>query len=235
MQRDSGDRATLPRSVADLADRLGAGHTGGRSVVSLTQVGGMRNEPAGREMKFGARQRIELHRPEFEWRARTGPVGCISVTDALRGDEPQLEVRAFGFIRIAVITGGAPATKGEIMRYLAELAWAPDAIVQNPHLTWSVVDDRTLEVGYGSGSARGEVALTLDRDGRIESVFAPDRPRKEGAGFTERPWRGRFFDYRSHAGRWLPFAAEVGWTIGGSDFVAWRGELTSWSLEFSES
>jgi len=177
----------------------------------------MRDRPEGREMRFRASQTIDLRRPAFEWRASTGPFGCISVLDALRDGEAELQARAFGLLRIAGVKGGAAAAKGEIMRYLAELAWA-------------VVDGRTLRVSAGQERARGEVELRLDADGRIAQVRAQDRPRKEGSGFVERPWHGRFSDYRQHQGRWLPFAGEVGWVLHERSFVAWRGEMLSWTI-----
>jgi len=55
-------------------------------------------------------------------------------------------------------------------------------------------------------------------------------PAKERAGFVERPWQGRFFDYRQVQGRWIPFEGEVGWVLGGKPFVAWRGTLVSWKV-----
>jgi hypothetical protein len=115
------------------------------------------------------------------------------------------------------------------MRYLAELAWAPDAILGNPLLAWTVVGERMLRVSAGHGQARGEVELQIDESGRIAGVLAKDRPRKEASGFVERPWRGRFFDYRQRQGRWLPFAGEVGWVLEGQTFTAWEGTLLSWS------
>jgi len=49
------------------------------------------------------------------------------------------------------------------------------------------------------------------------------------------PWvpstqHGRFFDYRRHQGRWLPFAGEVGWVLEGQPFTAWGGEILSWAI-----
>jgi hypothetical protein len=219
----------LPREVRDLATRLGAADWASVSSVMLRQRGTMRDRPEGREMRFRAVQTICLRRPEFAWRASTGPFGCISVTDAFRDGEANLEVRALGFLRIAGVRGGAAAAKGEVMRYLAELAWAPDAILRNPSLVWTVADDRSLRVSAGQGEARGAVELRLDENGRIGHIRAEDRPRKEGSGFVERPWRGRFFDYREHRGRWLPFAGEVGWVLNGQTFVAWRGEMLDWT------
>jgi hypothetical protein len=109
------------------------------------------------------------------------------------------------------------------MRYLAELAWAPDAILGNPLLAWTVVGERMLRVSAGHGQARGEVELQIDESGRIAGVLAKARPRKEAPGFVERPWRGRFFDYRQRQGRWLPFAGEVGWSSKGRHLPPGKG------------
>ena len=220
----------LPREVRELAARAGATGGGLLSTVTLRQRGIMRDPPAGRKMRFRALQRINLRSCEFEWRASTGPFGCISVLDALQGEEAALEVRVFRRLRIAGVRGGAAAAKGEIMRYLAELAWAPDAILGNPTLAWRVIDARRLRVSAGDGDACGEVELRLDESGRIASIAARDRPRMEGGGFVERPWRGHFFDYRQHQNRWLPFSGEVGWVLGEQTVTAWRGEILDWNI-----
>jgi hypothetical protein len=188
----------------------------------------MRDRPAAREMRFRATQTIDLQRLEFDWQASTGPFGCISVRDALRDGQAHLEVHLFRGLRFASIRGSDALSKGEIMRYLAELAWAPDAILLNPWLTWTIIDGRTLRVSTGLGNVRGEVELRLDESGLIARVSAQDRPHKEGSGFVERPWHGRFFDYRKYQHRWLPFAAEVGWILDGQTFISWRGEVLNW-------
>ena len=220
--------ARLPSEVLRLAERLGATADSSGSVVRLTQAGSMRDDPDRRFMSFTARQTIATDRTEFAWRARIGPLGFVTIVDAFENDEPKLDVRALGCLRLASVRARPDAAKGEIMRYLADLPWAPDAILSNGHLVWRVVDGKTLRVSCRSGPVRGEVEFKLDGQGCIGEVFAPDRPRKEGAVFVERPWRGRFFDYREHLGRWLPFRGEVGWDVDGQTFVAWRGELKSW-------
>lgn len=221
--------AALPHEVRDLAGRLGATGDASLSSVMLTQRGTMRDRPAGRGLRFHASQTIDLRRTEFEWRAAFGPFGCISVTDALKNGEAELGVRAFRRLRIGGVRSETAAAKGEIMRYLAELAWAPDAILCNDTLAWTVIDGRTLRVSAGRGDQHGEVELLLDESGRIGSVAAQDRPRKEGSRFIERPWRGHFCNYRKHQSRWLPFSGEVGWVLDEGAFTAWRGEILSWS------
>jgi hypothetical protein len=76
-------------------------------------------------MRFTATEIMNVTRSEFEWRAWTRPLGCISVLDALKEGEATLEVRAFRHLRVGGVKGGAAAAKGEIMRYLAEIAWVP--------------------------------------------------------------------------------------------------------------
>jgi hypothetical protein len=179
-------------------------------------------------MPFTATQTISNQACEFAWRARTGPFGVISVCDALRDGEPRLAIKALGLIPLARAPRSDALVRGELMRYLAELAWAPDAILCNPSLRWREDGPDALMVGAGSGDRAAEVRLTLDTDGRIEGAFAPDRPRSPAPPVLPTPWRGRFWDYRRHGALWLPFAAEVAWEIDGKPTVYWQGQMLTW-------
>ena len=95
---------------------------------------------------------------------------------------------------------------------------------------WTVIDERTLGVAAGSGAGHEMVRIDLYEERRIGGIFAPDRPFADGKAIEERPWSGRFFDYRRHAGRWLPFGAEVGWTVNEQVQNYWRGTMTSWAV-----
>ena len=114
------------------------------------------------------------------------------------------------------------------MRYLAELAWAPDAILANPKLRWRAESTDRLAVSAGEGDTLCEVMLGLDGQGRIASASAPDRPRSAVPPCLPTPWRGRFSDYRRQDGRWIPFAGEVAWEIQGKEIIYWQGQLESW-------
>ena len=108
-------------------------------------------------------------------------------------------------------------------------SWAPDAILQNALLQWSAHGD-SLRVAVQHRDVRCSLGVTLDEKGRIGSVFAQDRPRRENGGFVERPWRGRFSDYRKHQGRWLPFKGEVEWVLYGQSVKVCRGQIESWEM-----
>lgn len=222
--------SVLPQAVRDLAERLGATDDASLTRVTLEQTGTMRPQPKGRAMRFSAYQTIDLRHLAFEWRAKSGPFGCISVVDAYDEGVGRLDVHLLRRVRLAHASGAA-VNKGELMRYLAELAWAPDAILGNRSLVWRVADKRTLLVSAGHEQASGEVELKLDDTGQIASIWAQDRPYSDGKIIVDRPWFGRFSDYRQRLGRWLPFAGEVGWVLDGKPSIYWRGNISSWSID----
>ena len=223
--------ADLPAPARDLAMRLGAQSDAARSIVSLTQAGRMKRKLGAESwLSFGAAQTISTDSCCFAWQARFGPLGMITVSDTLDGGGGRLQATALGFIPLAR-AGPTPAlTRGELMRYLGEIALAPDIILANPSLNWRSDGADRLVVGAGTGALAADVTLTLDSDGRIGSIFAPDRPRSPTGPFLPTPWRGRFWDYRQHRGRWLPFAAEVAWEVDGTSETYWKAEMTSWDI-----
>ena len=182
-------------------------------------------------MAFTATQTISTNSCEFDWRARAGPFGVISVRDAVTNGEGRLDVVALGFIPIARAEHSAALMRGELMRYLAELPWAPDAILFNTELRWREDGPDQLAVSAGAGETAAEVILNLDSEGRIVGAFAPDRPRSATTPFLPTPWRGRFSGYRHHDNMWLPFAGEVAWEIDGKEEVYWQGRIESWKTQ----
>lgn len=80
---------------------------------------------------FEAEQEMALDRVEFSWRARfpLASLVALHVHDWYRAGEGALEVRLFG-LPLKRLRGEA-VTKGEAMRYLAELPWAAAAMAHN--------------------------------------------------------------------------------------------------------
>jgi hypothetical protein len=219
----------LPSAVHDLALRLSERQDGNASGVTLTQTGRMKAKfDAKSWMAFTASQSIATRICEFDWRARVGPFGAVSGRDALKDGQGRFDIMALGFIPIARAEHSAALVRGELMRYLAELPWAPDAILLNTALRWREDGPDSLVVSAGAGETAVEVTLSLDTEGRVAGAFAPDRPRSATAPILPTPWRGRFSDYRRHKGRWLPFAGEVGWEIDGIEKVYWQARVEHW-------
>lgn len=229
IETDLARKTGLPSAVHDLALRLGVKAADSRSGVRLTQTGRMKAKLDAKSwMAFTASQSISTQICEFDWRARVGPFGVVSGRDALKNGQGRFDIMALGIIPIARAEHSAALVRGELMRYLAEIPWAPDAILLNSALRWREAGAEGLVVGAGSGETAVEVALSLDSEGRIAGAFAPDRPRSATAPILPTPWRGRFSDYRWHEGRWLPFTGEVGWEIDGKESVYWQGRIEHW-------
>jgi hypothetical protein len=225
---------TLPNFVRDLATRLG-GQTHAGPRVSLQQKGRIKRA-IGKDawMAFTARQTIDNDASNFAWHARIAPLGAVSVCDALDDGVGRLDVTALGFIPLVRTVSTPALVRGELMRYLAELAWAPDAILRNPALRWRETAAGEIVVGAGTDTSPVEVSFGLDRNGRIETAFASDRPRSAVEPILPTPWRGRFWDYRRHEDRWIPFAGEVAWVIDGREEIYWQGTIERWACGMGE-
>lgn len=223
-------RARLPAAVYDLAKRLCVKPDQRQVGVKLTQTGRMtQNLKSASWMAFTATQTLSTRDCTFDWRAKFGPLGLISVRDALERGRGRLDVKALGIVPIASAPRTPELMRGELMRYLAELPWAPAAILLNSELRWREAGQDALAVSAGAGETLTEVVLDLDSDGRIVGAFAPDRPRSVGTAYLPTPWRGQFTDYRLHEGRWIPFAGEVAWEIDGRPEVYWQGTIKTWA------
>lgn len=94
-----------------------------KSRVSLTQTGRMKRalESDG-WMAFTALQTISAGTCEFDWQAKVGPFGLIRGRDALMDGEGRFDILAFGIVPLARAKRTPALVRGELMRYLAEIA-----------------------------------------------------------------------------------------------------------------
>ena len=185
-------------------------------------------KPGAPPRRFTADEEFAVDRVAFAWRARFPIVGPIAlrVTDRYDSRGGLLEVRLLGLpLRRQ---RGPQLSRGEVYRYLAEIAWAPQAIIAHRQLEWRELDDHVAEVAAGAGHERAVVRLTFNDRGEIERTFA-ERPRLE-AGSTITPWVGEYHDYRELEGSWVPTRGEVRWELPSGPFTYWRGRITSLEL-----
>lgn len=224
----SASAVNLPPAIRALALRHGARGAGGHPAV-FSQVGFMWSEPGGRAMPFRAWQTSAATDSAFVWRARFQPFGAIVAADYLTPAAAGLRVRVLGAIAIVNAVQTQEVRRGQLLRYLAELPWVPDSFLHNRAIDWRVEGPERLVAGIGTGADRIAVTFMLGADGRIAGAECPARPRLEGRGSRERPWGGRFWDYREIEGRMIPTRAEVYWVIDGQRFVYWAGRIETWS------
>jgi hypothetical protein len=122
---------------------------------------------------------------------------------------------------------GQELSRGELMRYLAELIWAPHAMQRNPQLSWREIDASTVEVSAASASGPARVRLIFE-DGDIARIEADDRPRTVGRRIVPTRWEGCCGYYRAVEGCRVPTRAAVSWLLVDGPFEYWRGTVTDY-------
>lgn len=229
MKSSERTSAASPSQVIALARRYGVTANGSSGEqVRLTQSGTLRFDPTVPWMPFRAMQTRSNAHCEFVSRARIGPFGFITLTEALERTGPRLNAVLLGGIPLVGAPVEAALTKGELQQYLGELPHAPDAILRNPALRWQVLGPKRIKVSATHEGVSAQVILQLGANGLIETAHASDRPRSEGKVFVERAWVGRFTDYRTHQGRQIPFASEFVWKVDDKVERYWRGTISEW-------
>lgn len=113
------------------------------------------------------------------------------------------------------------------MRYLAELAWAPQAMLANETLVWREIDGATIEVATQVAGEHVAVRLHFDSTGDITAASAAARPRAVGKTSVPTPWRGTYGDYGLVNGVRLPTTAEVAWLLPDGPFTYFRARISS--------
>ena len=192
--------------------------------VRLTEVGDIRRTPGGRPMPFEAVTEFGVHEVGFSWRARfpIAPLLTMRVHDGYSDGTGWMRGTIVGvpFMR----RGGPQIAVAGAIRYLAELPWAPHAMLANPHLDWRQTAPRTVEVATNVDGVQVAVDFEFDARGDIVSASSAARPRD---GDVPRPWGGRFGEYVVMGGVRIPGSGEVSWDLPDGRFTYWRARVTS--------
>jgi hypothetical protein len=217
---------TRPNQIANFLARCMPNGMVDSTATELHQRGEIRLGPKKPWMPFHAVQTMSATTIAFRWRARFKVAGFIPgiVEDAFRDGRGRLDAWVLWFIRVAHARG-PQIDRGEIQRYLAELAWCPMAMLRNDSLRFQELSPNTVRVNAFDDDTH--VDLMFNDDGDMAGVETRTRYRNE----TIQPWRGRFDEYRDFGGVRLPAVGEVWWETPEGPFVYWRGRVTEFSLK----
>lgn len=219
----------LPELVRNYLARSLSPHSTVPARVRVEQKGEMLRKRGGRVLAFHATEDFAVERVAFSWRARFPIAGPLSMTvvDAFADGTGQLRVSLLG---IPLQTQTGPETDvGEAMRYLAEIAWAPQAIARNRELEWRDVAERTVEVECDVARAKATVRWEFDASGDLVRATGT-RPFPVGKTFELKHWGGDFGEYAEFASTRVPTTGEAWWDLPDGRFVYWRGRITALEL-----
>jgi hypothetical protein len=142
----------------------------------------------------------------------------------------EMRARLLGLVPV-MRARGRQVAEGEAIRYLAELAWVPQAMLANRRLEWRELDARSVEVATRVGSTRVALRLEFDAAGDLVGAATDARPRTEGQKIVPTPWAGSYSEFAAFDGIRVPTRADVRWELADGPFTYWRGRLTSFELE----
>lgn len=182
---------------------------------------------------FTSGQHVVVRRPGFVWNGRVEmlPGLPVHVHDAYLSGRGLLHAAVLGWFTVADMRGSGAIAEGEMMRFLAEAAWYPTALLPSQGVKWTGVDERSARATLVDGDISLTMLFTFDDDGLIDTVSAPSRGRAAGGKIVPTPWQGRFWNYQWRSGMLVPLSGEVSWLLPAGPKPYWRGDILNVEYE----
>jgi hypothetical protein len=207
------------------------------AAVSVEHIGTFNmGERTDRWKPFTSTQRVVTHRPGFDWDGRVAmmPGLPVRVHDAYVAGEGILHASVLGLVSVAKLRGTGEVAQGELLRFFAEAAWYPTALLPSQGILWDAVDDHSARATLKDGGLTLTLLFRFNKDEVIDTVRAEARNRTVGGTMVPTPWQGRFWNYAIRSGMRVPLEGEVVWLLPGGAKPYWRGRITKLSYEFAQ-
>jgi hypothetical protein len=207
------------------------------AAVSVAHTGTFNmSEAAERWKPFTSNQRVVTRRPGFDWDGRVAmmPGLPVYVHDAYVAGEGILHASVFGLVSMVNLRGTSEVAQGELMRFFAEAAWYPTALLPSQGVLWDAVDDHSARATLKDGDFTLTLLFHFKEDGLIDTVRAEARGRTVGGTVVPTPWHGRFWNYAIRDGMRVPLDGEVAWVLPEGAKPYWRGRITQLSYKFAQ-
>lgn len=193
-------------------------------------------ETTDRWRPFSSDQWVVTRRPGFDWDGRVTmmPGLTVRVHDAYVAGEGVLHAALLGLIPLVDLRGVGDIARGELMRFLAEAAWYPTALLPSQGVRWDAHDARSARATLTDGPVSITMLFTFSNFGGIETVKAEARGRTVGQQVIPTPWQGRFWNYQERGGMLVPLEGEVSWLLPEGEKTYWRGRILEIEYELAE-
>ncbi len=184
---------------------------------------------------FTSTQRAVVHRPGFLWNGRVTmmPGLAAHVHDSYIGGVGTLHAAMLGLFTVAEVQGGGEIARGEMMRYFAEMAWYPTALLPSQGVRWAAVDDHSANATLVDGPIALTLLFRFDQAGMINSVHADARGAGVGKDMVMLAWDCTVSNYQVRHGMMVPTVGEAAWLRPEGRKPYFIGTLTSLVYEFA--
>ncbi|HRD92844.1 MAG TPA: hypothetical protein PL117_06175 [Accumulibacter sp.] len=184
---------------------------------------------------FTSGQRVCMRRPGFLWDARVtvAPGVTVHVHDAYVAGEGTLHPALLGLFPLGRVHGRGAIAEAELMRFLAEAACYPTALLPSQGVFWQAVDSHSAIATLADGEVTVSLLFGFNDAGLIESVRAEARACLLAGQLASLPWEGLWSAHEQHHGMWVPMRGEVRWLLPQGPKPYWRGCVGRLDYEFS--
>lgn len=207
------------------------------AAVNMEHTGTFNMSETGEDWKpFSSQQRVLIQRPGFVWdaRIRMAPGMSVHVHDAYVAGEGVLTATLFGLLTVMKQPATPELAHGELMRYFAEAAWYPTALLPGQGVAWEAIDDTRARATLADGTTEVTLEFHFDEQGLIRLVRSDGRYREVDGVLDAVPWQGRFWGYEMRDGMLIPLDGEVEWLLAGGALPYWRGRIQQIQYEPSD-
>lgn len=196
-----------------------------RGMFNLSQTGGEQWKP------FTSRQRVVTRRPGFVWDGRVTMVPGLDVHvhDAYVDGEGILEPALLGLFTLVDLRDRGEVARGELMRFMAEAAWYPTALLPGQGMQWEPIDATRARATLIDGAICVSMIFHFGTNGLLDAFRVEDRGRAVGDRVIPTPWEGRMSNYQRREGLLVPVDGEVAWLTPEGRLPYWRGTITELS------
>jgi hypothetical protein len=199
------------------------------------QTGTMRSAAGAAWSPFTAEETFATRPPGFVWDAVVAvlPFVPLRVRDGYARGEGASEAKLAAAIPLQNMGGTPEVASASLLRYLAEAAWLPTALLPRSGVSWVATADGGARATLADHGVTVTVEVAFGAGGEIARVSAL-RYRAVGGKPVLTRWTGRYFDYARVEGMMIPLAAEVAWSPPEGEFAVWRGRIADASYRFAE-
>ena len=107
-------------------------------------------------------------------------------------------------VTLADLRGGGEVAQGESMRFVAEAAWYPRALLPSQGVRWEALGERSARANLTDSAVSATPTFSFGADGLINFV----RPKARGCTVAGKvvptPWEGRWRNYQARHGMCVP-------------------------------
>jgi hypothetical protein len=208
------------------------------AAVSIRHAGTFNMSASAEQWKpFTSQQRVITQRPGFDWDARVMmfPRVPVHVHDAYIAGAGLLHGTVVGLVTVVNMADTPEMARGELIRFFAEAAWYPTALLPSQGVRWEAVDDSSAHATLTDGPLTLKLLFRFNAEGLIDTVRAEARGRLVDGKTVNAPWQGRYWGYAVREGMRVPQEGEVAWLLPEGEKPYWRGRTASLSYEFANS